>query len=656
MPTLINQSLGRYHILEQLGEGGMATVYKAYDTRLETDVAVKVIRTENLAPSVLERSLKRFEREAKSLAKLTHPNIVKVTDYGEYEGKPYLVMPYLPGGTLKERIKQGPIPWQEAVRLILPIAQALEYAHEQNIIHRDVKPSNILLTSKGQPMLTDFGVAKLFDMDATADLTGTGMGVGTPEYMAPEQWQGQVSAQTDVYALGVVLFEMITGRRPYIADTPAALLLKQANDPLPRLKDFSLNLPENIEKMLLIALAKKREDRYQRISLFADAILREIPGTSSGNTTPFRLKPRSANSSAFSNNRTLTVDEQPTSSHKERTRRLAWTLGLVGIGMLAILIGSLNIDFPLFQSPRVSEKASVFAAASSTITTSVPTSTEWPTLTQSPTYKIGSTWIRPADGMVMVFVPKGEFIMGSDADDAMFECQKFRNDCSRDWFLDEEPQHQVFLDSFWIDQTEVTNFMYSQCVKVGVCSFPFRNYSYTRSDYYINEIYGNYPVMFVTWAQARTYCEWSGGHLPSEAQWEKAARGTDGRIYPWGDEFSENTANFCDINCPFPWAYKLINDNYNDTAPVKSYEGGKSIYGAYDMAGNVWEWTSSLRKPYPYDPKDGREDLFAFGDRVLRGGSWNFSIIGLRASHHDEYNDPELWINSIGFRCARSVP
>ena len=163
MSNLIGQSLGRYHILEQLGEGGMATVYKAYDTRLETDVAVKVIRTENLTLGTMERALKRFEREAKALARLTHPNIVKVTDYGEYEGKPYLVMEYLPGGTLKERLGK-PMPWQEAVRMLIPIAEALDFAHSQNMIHRDVKPSNILLTQRGQPMLTDFGIAKILDL------------------------------------------------------------------------------------------------------------------------------------------------------------------------------------------------------------------------------------------------------------------------------------------------------------------------------------------------------------------------------------------------------------------------------------------------------------------------------------------------------------
>ncbi len=168
MSNFIGQTLGRYHILEQLGEGGMATVFKAYDTRLERDVAVKVIRVDQFAPAMLESVLKRFEREAKALARLTHPNIVGVIDYGEYESSPYLVMPYLPGGTLKQRLGK-PMPWQEVVWLLTPIAQALEYAHEQNIVHRDIKPSNILLTVKGQPMLTDFGIAKLLESDENSD-------------------------------------------------------------------------------------------------------------------------------------------------------------------------------------------------------------------------------------------------------------------------------------------------------------------------------------------------------------------------------------------------------------------------------------------------------------------------------------------------------
>ncbi len=271
MPNLVGQSLGRYHILEQLGEGGMATVYKAYDTRLERDVAVKVIRVDQFGAGMLERILKRFEREAKALAKLTHPNIVHINDYGEQDGIPYLVMDYLPGGTLKQ-ILGKPIPWQEVTHLLIPITRALDYAHNLGIIHRDVKPSNILITQSGEPMLSDFGIAKILESEETQTLTGAGVGIGTPEYMAPEQWTGHACPQSDLYSLGVVLFEMVTGRKPYIADTPAAILLKQANDLMPRPRQFVPDLPEAVEKVLFKTLAKKPEDRYQSMGEFAKAL------------------------------------------------------------------------------------------------------------------------------------------------------------------------------------------------------------------------------------------------------------------------------------------------------------------------------------------------------------------------------------------------
>ena len=271
MTNYAGQSLGRYHVVEQLGEGGMATVYKAYDTRLERDVAIKVIRTDQFGAAVLEGVLKRFEREAKALARLTHPNIVHINDYGEQDGTPYLVMDYLPGGTLKPRLGK-PMQLQEAIRILLPVAHALEYAHSQNIIHRDVKPSNILITQSNEPMLGDFGIAKMLESEGTTALTGTGVGVGTPEYMAPEQWTGQVTAQSDIYSLGVVFFEMVTGRKPYTADTPAAILLKQASEPLPRPRLIVPDLPEGAERILFKALARKPEDRYQRMGDFAAAL------------------------------------------------------------------------------------------------------------------------------------------------------------------------------------------------------------------------------------------------------------------------------------------------------------------------------------------------------------------------------------------------
>lgn len=276
--NLLGKSIGRYHILEQLGQGGMATVYKAYDTHLERDVAVKVIRRNAFSPEVLDRVLKRFEREAKSLAKLNHPNIVSIIDYGEYEGSPYLVMPYLQGGTLKE-LTGEPMVYAEAVRLLEPIARALGYAHEQGILHRDVKPSNILISHSGEPILTDFGIAKLLGDSEGQTLTGTGLGIGTPEYMAPEQGLGKsVDGRADVYALGVVFYELITGRKPYTADTPLAVLLKQVHDPLPRPKGYVADLPDEVEKVLFKALAKNPDDRYQESKDFAKALMKLLSG------------------------------------------------------------------------------------------------------------------------------------------------------------------------------------------------------------------------------------------------------------------------------------------------------------------------------------------------------------------------------------------
>lgn len=269
MANLTGKDLGRYHIIEQLGEGGMAAVYKAFDTRLERFVAIKVI---TFGQYDKEMFLLRFEREAKALARLSHPNIVKVHDYGEEGGLPYLVMEYLPGGTLKSKLGK-PMPWPEAIKLILPIAQALGYAHNLNIVHRDVKPANILLNESGQPMLTDFGIAKILESDSQLQLTGTGVGIGTPEYMAPEQGQGlPVDRRADIYALGVVFYELITGRRPFQADTPMAVVIKHITEPLPRPQTFVPEIPAEIENIIFKALAKKPEERYQDMASFAKAL------------------------------------------------------------------------------------------------------------------------------------------------------------------------------------------------------------------------------------------------------------------------------------------------------------------------------------------------------------------------------------------------
>lgn len=270
MGNLVGQSLGRYHILEQLGEGGMAVVYKALDTKLDRYVAVKVILP---SKGHSDKFLKRFEREAKALAGLSHPNIVGVIDYGENHGLPYLVMEYISGGTLKQKFTGKPFSWKESVKISTPIANALSYAHQHKIIHRDIKPSNILITETGSPMLSDFGIAKIVESEETMDITGTGVGIGTPEYMSPEQAQGKIiDARSDVYSLGIVLFEMVTGRKPYQADTPYAVVIKQVNEPVPNPRAFRKDLPLDVEKVLLKALAKNPANRFQSMKEFEDAM------------------------------------------------------------------------------------------------------------------------------------------------------------------------------------------------------------------------------------------------------------------------------------------------------------------------------------------------------------------------------------------------
>jgi serine/threonine protein kinase len=270
MSDLVGQYLGRYHVLEPVGEGGMAVVYKAYDTRLERYVAIKIIR------AGLEKDdlfLKRFTREAKVLGALRHPNIVKVLDTGEHNGLPFLVMEYVPGETLKTKMGTA-MDWSKAAGLILPIARALHYAHEQKVLHRDLKPGNIILNAEsGAPMLTDFGIAKILESDDKMNLTVSGVGIGTPEYMAPEQGIGtNVDCRADIYGLGVVFYELVVGQRPYQADTPLAVIVKMINDPLPSPREFLPELPEFVEQVMLKALAKNPADRYPTMGVFADVL------------------------------------------------------------------------------------------------------------------------------------------------------------------------------------------------------------------------------------------------------------------------------------------------------------------------------------------------------------------------------------------------
>ena len=241
-------------------------------------------------------------------------------------------------------------------------------------------------------------------------------------------------------------------------------------------------------------------------------------------------------------------------------------------------------------------------------------------------------------GVSMRLVPAGEFTMGSTTDQALAECRKYLTGCQGAMFADTKPPHKVYLDDFYIDKYEVTNILYKACVDAGVCQLHTLNGSYTRTSYYDNSQYDNYPVIFVNWNMAKTYCVWRGARLPSEAEWEKAARGTDGRVYPWGDGLDCNKANYGDC--------------VGDTVEVGSYEIGKSPYGVYDMAGNAWEWVSSLYKPYPYLANDGRENLNKDGDRVIRGGGWSKGVMFAPSFFRNYFEQTIDYDADTSFRCA----
>ncbi len=266
---MIPEKIGRYVIESELGRGGMATVYKAYDPRFERTVAIKVLPREFLHEPEFRA---RFNREAKIIAALEHPAIVPVYDFGEEDGQPYLVMRYMPGGSLADRLREGPIPIEEAARILQRLGSALDRAHSQGIIHRDLKPSNILFDQYGDAYLADFGIVHV--ASSSQALTASGSLVGTPMYMSPEQVYGdkELDGRSDIYALGIILFQMLTGQLPYEADTPAKVMMKHVLDPIPNIREVRPDLPPACEDVIAKAMAKEREQRFPTASDLANRL------------------------------------------------------------------------------------------------------------------------------------------------------------------------------------------------------------------------------------------------------------------------------------------------------------------------------------------------------------------------------------------------
>ena len=372
MSNIIGKTLGGYQIIEQIGKGGMAAIYKAFQPSLERDVAIKVLHPyySEQDPTFIER----FKREARAIAKLRHPNILMVHDFGEEENLAYIVMEYVNAGTFKDQLAEGLPSLGEIYTLISQVSEALDYAHEQGVVHRDVKPSNILMPKRDWALLTDFGLAK---MVGGSFMTQSGLTVGTPSYMSPEQGSaGKVDHRTDVYSLGVMLYEMAVGEVPYIAETPMAVVVKHIVDPLPIPRDKNPNIPEELQRIILKSLAKNPDERYQHagdISKALKKIVKAIPDWNASTVVPVVVDDKETEQVTEQQTEPVTkpADEAPTAPQstrpappksKKKKKKRRWPFyfavgGVIGLFALFLALSGLNILTNAIEK-RQTQKAS----------------------------------------------------------------------------------------------------------------------------------------------------------------------------------------------------------------------------------------------------------------------------------------------------------
>jgi eukaryotic-like serine/threonine-protein kinase len=625
MPLLPGELLNkRYRIVSLLAKGSRGVTYRAWDIKDRQDYAIK----EYLDPALTTQ--RAFRAEARRLTRLSHPQLPTVRDHFSLEGMgQYLVSDYIEGVDLQTLLDQyGTLPADLVTVWLQSACQPLVYLHEQEQLHLNIKPANLRLTPSGDLFLVDTGLPELTLAHAK--------GYGSPE----QQVHGNVTAVSDIYSLGATLYTLLTGQVP-----PPALGRESGLDELIPAREVNPDVEPHLSIVASRAMSLRPDTRYETVQDFAQALNRPLgkaapqTGGALRRTTPVLPAPVAAAAAA-------------NGPHPLRWRgRIVQMRVIAGLAMLLLLLIGMGIAVAYvntnerFQTAdQVDATATMESAVIAALTAiaDTPTPEPQPSPTPEPT---PAPLIDEATGMRMLYVPAGSFRMGRE-----------------DGENNEQPARFVALDSFYIDQTEVTNGQYRVCVEEGVCRPPASPNATYHSSYYNSAQYNNYPVIFVDWFMARDFCEWRGARLPTEAEWEKAAgynpQTSTRQLYPWGNEFDGVRLNFCDANCTLAKRTAEYNDGHRDTAPVGSYPDGRSPLGMYDMAGNVMEWVNDWfdgryyqNAPTDTNPMGPPEGTF----KSIRGGSWLSDPDEVTVTRRFSY-DPSVARANLGFRCAATPP
>ncbi len=675
----------KYRVEQLVGEGGFAVVYRAQHTIWNKPVAIKFFNGLSSAPVEQRDEFQQaFIQEGALLTDLSSQTagIVQARDIGTYtsadgQWMPYMVLEWLDGLALDELMDRerasGRGPWsvEEVGLLLRQVCSALDVAHGKGIAHRDIKPANLFVlgegrSGKGTIKILDFGVAKMMSDNThlKAALAKTGMGVTsfTPQYGAPEQFSrsyGATGPWTDVYALALVGVELMCGKPALDGADIVQLGFASGNpDRRPTPRGLGVTVPDAVEQVFAKALTVQPQERFARAAEFADALSAAL-GLGAPATMSFRpslphstqavaateLAPSAALGAraGMSTSTPSTVTTQGGTPAKSNTGLIIG--GVVAVAAIAVAAaftlgkGSGGDSGQSAASPGPATTADSPAAAASAPASAAPA-------------------VPPTCPERMVQIPAGQFFQGSDAKDAL---------------ANEKPAHNVTLGSYCIDLYEVTTREYKACSDSGKCKRAASEVEWPKMTPAEKKTYSplcniddpdktDHPINCVNWQMASTYCKAQDKRLPTEAEWEYATRGPDGRVYPWGDE--EPTAqhlNACGTEC-VTWgkqnkaqlmALYKEDDGFATTAPVGKFEKGRSRFGPYDVVGNVWEWVgdwfgdySPVDRKNPTGPESGER-------RVIRGGAWNGSFASWLRPSFRYAQDPAALSHGIGFRCAK---